>query len=213
MAIASDGNVTHSWRLDPLARSAAALAPAMKELLDQVRQSGQSIDYVAVADGPGSFTGLRIGVTSAKALAYALGCPVVAVDSLACLAAIPWSQRPGASHVAVALNAYRGQVFVADWTHQQWQQALRSGDFSSQSHVADIDSWLVSLGPLPADAIVAVEPCLVNKQYNRDVMAVGPSADWVARLAHVRAEHGHFTSPMNLLPRYLRDSAAEEKLR
>ena len=60
--------------LDPTRRSAQTLAPAIATLLDAVEWRPADVELVAVATGPGSFTGLRIGVTTAKAFAYAAGC-------------------------------------------------------------------------------------------------------------------------------------------
>ena len=67
---------------------------------------------VSVADGPGSFTGLRIGVTTAKTLCYALELPLVAIDSLAAIAATALHDHPAYERIWAVLNAYRGQVFL-----------------------------------------------------------------------------------------------------
>src|SRR5262245_56901299 len=67
-------------------RTAQVLAPAIQQLLIATEWSPKSIDPVAVTVGPGSFTGLRIGVTTAKAIAYAVGADVLGVNTLEPLA-------------------------------------------------------------------------------------------------------------------------------
>src|SRR6185369_14233589 len=67
-------------------RTAQALAPSLKQLLAAVGWSPKDVEMVAVAIGPGSFTGLRIGVTTAKAFAYAVGAEVIGVNTLCALA-------------------------------------------------------------------------------------------------------------------------------
>ncbi|MEX0712672.1 MAG: tRNA (adenosine(37)-N6)-threonylcarbamoyltransferase complex dimerization subunit type 1 TsaB, partial [Pirellulales bacterium] len=64
--------------LEPSQRSAQSLAPAMRQLLEAVAWTPRDVQLVAVTLGPGSFTGLRVGVTTAKTFAYAVGAVVVA---------------------------------------------------------------------------------------------------------------------------------------
>src|SRR5215813_11089947 len=68
-------------------RTAQALAPALRSLLSEAGWRPDSVELVAVAVGPGSFTGLRIGVTTAKTLAYAVGCQAIGVHTLLAIAA------------------------------------------------------------------------------------------------------------------------------
>ncbi|MCC6126687.1 MAG: tRNA (adenosine(37)-N6)-threonylcarbamoyltransferase complex dimerization subunit type 1 TsaB [Pirellulales bacterium] len=85
---ASDGsNVLLELELNPQQRSARSLAPAVKSLLQQVGWRPADVQLVAVTVGPGSFTGLRVGVTTAKTFAYAAGAEIVAIDTLETIAA------------------------------------------------------------------------------------------------------------------------------
>ncbi|MGV3485108.1 MAG: tRNA (adenosine(37)-N6)-threonylcarbamoyltransferase complex dimerization subunit type 1 TsaB [Planctomycetaceae bacterium] len=197
--------------LDRQSRTAATISVALADLLEQVRAAGDSLDFIAVTDGPGSFTGLRIGVTTAKALAYALGCPIVAVDSLATLAFELWRRQPHATEVLVALNAYRGQLFAASWTREQWQAAMQSGDFTTQSEVVMNDRWDELVSQAATSCAIGAEPLIAERPPGGRVAAIEPTAVIVAQVADMIAKQGRFATPMHLLPRYLRDSAAEEK--
>lgn len=210
--MALGGKVIRYIPLDPQNRTAATISPALNSLLDDVRASNQPLDYIAVTDGPGSFTGLRIGVTTAKTLAYALGISIVAVDSLAVMARNLWDKSPDASEVMVAINAYRGQVFAANWTRQQWESAIYSGDFSTQSRVVIAGDWAKEVAAAQETCSIAAEPVVAAQFDHGRVLAIEPNAIDVAELGEQIASKGRFVSPMQLLPRYLRNSAAEEKL-
>jgi tRNA threonylcarbamoyladenosine biosynthesis protein TsaB len=70
-------HVAREWRLPEGARSARSLAPTIKQALAELAWQTADIDLIGVTTGPGSFTGLRVGVVMAKGLGFALGRPVV----------------------------------------------------------------------------------------------------------------------------------------
>lgn len=214
IALARGNEILHYIPLDRQRRTAATIGVSLSELLEEARCDKGSIDFVAVTDGPGSFTGLRIGVTTAKALAYALNCKIIAVDALACMAMQLWTANPTASRITTSLNAYRGQQFTATWTREQWTEATDvTGDFASQSGVVDSDHWSMLVEAAPNEHLFGAEAIVANRFTSGRVVAVEPNARDVAMLSFTIGSHERFASPMQLLPRYLRDSAAEEKLR
>ena len=73
--------------LDPARRSARTLAPGIRHLLADAGWTPRDVALVAVSIGPGSFTGLRLGVMTAKAFAYAVGAPVLGIGTLEVIAA------------------------------------------------------------------------------------------------------------------------------
>lgn len=93
----------HSTRLLPLARG----------LLSEANVGWQDIDRIAVGVGPGTFTGLRIGVASARGLAQSLGVDLVGVSSLRALAR---GAREDHDLVLAAIDARRGEVFLAAYS-------------------------------------------------------------------------------------------------
>ena len=215
MAVLRGQRIMREVNLSPDQRSASTLAPALKEILDWCKQEGCPPSMVSVADGPGSFTGLRIGVTTAKTLCYALQLPLVAVDSLAAIAAAALHEHSGCQHIWAVLNAYRGQVFVGKfdrctllpdpsvipmhWTahpgttqilpQEQWETQLKE---KLQTIAVTGDEK-----PLGARSVDALP---------RECDAIG-----VGLLAIRAASQQQFSDPMMLVPRYLKPSAAEEK--
>ena len=95
-----DVSVTHSERL----------LAAIDAVISDARWSPRDLQGLAVSVGPGSFTGLRVGISTVKGLALALGIPVAAVPSLDALAAaVPWASLP----VCPVLRARRQEVYAA----------------------------------------------------------------------------------------------------
>ncbi|HWP09361.1 MAG TPA: tRNA (adenosine(37)-N6)-threonylcarbamoyltransferase complex dimerization subunit type 1 TsaB [Polyangiaceae bacterium] len=104
------GTLAHE---EPSAHAERVLA-LVECLLGEVGWSRSSIDRVAVGIGPGSFTGLRVGIALAQGMALGLGRPIVGVGSLAALAAaVPRSEKR--TRIPV-LDARRGELFVAGYT-------------------------------------------------------------------------------------------------
>ena len=127
LAVLRGETVLQQRKLDSQHRAAAALAPALSELMRWCRDTQNRPQLVSIADGPGSFTGLRIGVTTAKTFSYATDLPVIAIDSLASIAAVTLLQEPDLETILVALDAYRGQVFMARFQRagcwSRWQKS------------------------------------------------------------------------------------------
>lgn len=96
-------------------RHTTRLLPLVTELLARSGQGWESVDRIAVGLGPGTFTGLRIGVASAQALARARGIPLLGVSTLASLALGAAGEAARAGSVVAVLDARRGEVFAAAW--------------------------------------------------------------------------------------------------
>ena len=115
----ADGTVLEA-RDDPPAGSrgdhAARVLPLLEQALDAGGVTWEDVERIAVGVGPGGFTGLRIGIATARALAQARGLPVAPVSSLAALAA----GADGADGaVAAVLDARRGEVFAGVWAGER----------------------------------------------------------------------------------------------
>jgi tRNA threonylcarbamoyladenosine biosynthesis protein TsaB len=94
---------------------ASRLLPLARELLDDARLRFADLDRIAVGIGPGTFTGLRIGVATARALAQAAGAELAAVSTLQALAAAADHDGP----VLAVLDARRGEAFAAAWRGEE----------------------------------------------------------------------------------------------
>ena len=194
---------------EPTQRSARALAPAVRKLMSEIGWSPGDVNLVAVTAGPGSFTGLRIGVTTAKTLAYALGAELVAVDTLDVLA----RQAPAeGSKLHTVLDAHRNELFAAMFhrsPHGRWER-------SRETHLIGVEAWLVAL----REGDVVTGP-VIGKLATRLPSGMSivppelrePNAGVVAELAAELHAAGRRDDLWKLIPWYGRLAAAEEKLR
>jgi len=110
-ALADGGEVLVYRPLNVSGSYADALLPVIQEMLAECGRSQRELDTIGVTVGPGSFTGVRIGVATAKGLAWGLGCRLVGVTSLAAMAGALLADYPDAEFAVPALDARRGEIF------------------------------------------------------------------------------------------------------
>lgn len=184
-------------------RSAQSLAPAIQTLLNENSVRAGDIDLVAVSIGPGSFTGLRVGVTTAKLFAWAVGAEVIGVNTLD---AIAFQAAAGDFPLHAAIDAHRKQVFTAYYD--------QPGFGAAQVRVVGVDDWL---GELAAGDTVASP--MAEKLKGRtppDVRLASPQvstpmATSIGEVGRRLFERGLREELLSLAPQYYRQSAAEEK--
>jgi tRNA threonylcarbamoyladenosine biosynthesis protein TsaB len=124
-AVALANGETRERRDDPAPgerpRHATRLLPMVAELLEEAGAGWDAVDRIAVGVGPGTFTGLRVGIATARALAQASGTPVVAISTLQALALNARAAPEPPAVVAAVLDARRGEVFAAAWAIERGQ--------------------------------------------------------------------------------------------
>jgi tRNA threonylcarbamoyladenosine biosynthesis protein TsaB len=109
---AADGTVTVERTWESRHRHGEELLARLDECLTEVGARRADLTAVVVGTGPGSFTGLRIGLATAKTIAYALSIPIVGVSSTLALAQAAATADPGLAHVTVALPAGAADRYV-----------------------------------------------------------------------------------------------------
>lgn len=209
VALFDNGQVLAEARLDPAEKSTRVLAPAIKRLLAEAGWKPAEINLVAVAVGPGSFTGLRVGVTTAKTFAYAVGAEVLGVTTLELIAsqALAGAQcKP----IAAAIDAQRGDVYTATF-HPLTELQFETIEPAAIRQSSD---WIAALPPGTFVTGPALEKLL--PQLPEGVAAASrehwfPLASTVGRLAASKYATGQRDDLWRLAPLYLRLSAAEEK--
>lgn len=92
---------------------AESLHVLINEMLTELNWAANKIDAVAVSAGPGSYTGLRIGISAAKGLCYALDVPLISVETLRLLSQHPQVQQSGADCYCPMIDARRNEVYTA----------------------------------------------------------------------------------------------------
>jgi tRNA threonylcarbamoyladenosine biosynthesis protein TsaB len=184
-------------------RTAQFLAPRLQEMLRALDWKPGDVELVAVTVGPGSFTGLRIGVTTAKTLAYAIGAQLIGVNTAEVIAQqLPIDGTP----LWAVMDAQRQELFAARFDAERnmigelqilsqsaWRNRLHSGD-------AVIGPGLKRLRVELPDDVRVVDESLWQLQ-----------ASTVGQLGWRDFSAGRRDDLWQLVPQYYRQSAAEEK--
>jgi tRNA threonylcarbamoyl adenosine modification protein YeaZ len=192
---ADDAEVPLSIETLAMARGhAESLLPLIERVIARVEGGFESIDRVAVTVGPGSYTGLRVGLSAARAIGLATGKPVVGVGTLSALLA-PLLAETVEGTIAAAIDARHGAVYV---------QALGSGEGLAPAHLAveAAAERLTGVGPvvIAGSGAPLLAAALAGHGVNARVAGIaGPDIAAVASL-------GLVADPAQALPRplYLR---------
>jgi len=211
---AIDGDRMAVRSLPTAGEHARLLAAAVEAVAAELGWRPAAAELVAVIRGPGSFTGLRVGVTTAKALCWAIGSRLLGVSSCEVIArgtaaAVERHDAP----VTIAFDAGRGEVFAAMVVPDQ---SSPSGWRTEAGRLAAADDWLAGMAP----ASIVSGPglaLLTDALADRPDLVVAPPAAWLpaiadlGRIALLRAAAGEANDPASLVPDYIRLSYADEK--
>lgn len=212
LAITSGERLLAEINLDVPGTPTEWLLPAIDDLLLKAGLTISRLDAIAVVKGPGSFTGLRVGLASAKGLAMAVGCPLLGVSSLHCLATqLPFVAMP----VCAVIDARKQEVYACLYQGEGgWLKPL------SAERVLTPDSLLDNLtGDIlfVGSGASAYRPLITRRMAERAHFAPAlfnhPRAGAAAILALAEWRAGSRMAPAQLLPEYLRLSEAELNLR
>jgi tRNA threonylcarbamoyladenosine biosynthesis protein TsaB len=182
-------------------------------MLDLLSRNGgwgpKDIKHIYVSAGPGSFTGLRIGITVAKTMALVGGAKIVAVPTARVLAE---NAPADAKHLIIVLDAKRDQIFTARFE--------RDAHGWLEREPAHLDSLTAMLARSPRPVFLLGEGIPYHEKFvpkDDPGVIVTPADRWLARAEAVAkigmtmAERGEFSDPFTLIPTYVRRPEAEEK--
>lgn len=204
LALRRDGRCVEECFLPELGRRhAQSLVPEAAALLRRNGLGARDIGLVAVSIGPGSFTGLRVGVTFAKTFAYATGARLAAIETFFAIA----GNTPAAPAVAVVADAQRGGLILGRYIRGTDGRFAREGELKlvlpdGVHHVL-----------APGDLLTGLAVERVAPDPSRDIAPPRfrrPRASTVARLGET-SSRDEDADPWTLEPLYVRKSAAEEK--
>jgi len=184
------------------------LLPHLTQLLQEARAELQSVSCILVAKGPGSFNGLRVGLSTAKGLAFSLNIPIIGVSSLALEA----YQHAGTDlPIAPVFNARRRDIATALYQKRdnKWQQLM-------PEHITTVDaldSEITEKTLFCGEYLPAIADELKKKLKDKAVIAPDKPrrAGLMAELAKERLEAGDYDSAATLQPLYLRRPAITQR--
>jgi tRNA threonylcarbamoyladenosine biosynthesis protein TsaB len=207
VALNEDDKLFLCKHLEPSQRSAQSLAPAIESILSEQGWEPNSVDLVGVTLGPGSFTGLRVGLATAKMFAYCVGADILGINTLDIIAARCPKEI---DQVNVAIDAQRRELVACRYSRNSDGRMVAD----SPVQLIGVDIWLESLpqgavisGPVldKFSAQIPESTQLVPKEYRT------PDASTLAHLAWLDYTAGRRDDLWQLVPLYSRLSAAEEK--
>ena len=213
-ALWAGGEVIAHRRIEAGGRHAETLVPMLREVAAEGGTRLAAVDRFAVTVGPGSFTGIRIGLATARGLALAGKRPLIGLSTLEVLAAgVPAAERQGT--VLAALDAGRGRLYVQLFGRSlgalSEPQALGAEALPGLVATAEGGGSLIVVGTGQAVALAALSPALDARP------ATGPptpDAGVLVRRAAAQAEakgEERVVSPVR--PLYLRDAGAKPRAR
>lgn len=210
VALCRGAEVLASYSFPEGARHARNLMPAIARVVDEGGARRSEVQAVAVSRGPGSFTGLRVGVTCAKTLAWSLGWQVVGVPSLE-VQVQNVAPRPGLL-ACPTLDARRDRVYgtLFRWDGGRWQDTTGVLILEPQ----DLASALPDGALLFGAGVAAYPDVFACGRFELGDPALGMGrAEQAARLGLRLLAEGQRDDPMSLVARYYRPTQAEEKVR
>jgi tRNA threonylcarbamoyladenosine biosynthesis protein TsaB len=203
LALTAGDQVLREYSLESHNSYLTRLMPGVAAILRDAGTAAADLAAVAVSVGPGNFTGLRIGLATAKTLAWSVGCPLVPVSTMEVLAAqVP--PQPGP--IGVVMDAKRREVF---WGRFQYSEgALQALEGPRRLPVGELAARLLAPLLLTGPGLETHREALTS-QLSPEIALAPPEARWpraatVARLARRRLEAGLTANPAQLTPTYLR---------
>lgn len=182
------------------------LVPLIKRMLDDLKIKASDIDLFAIAKGPGSFTGLRIGMTSLKAMAQSLDKPIIGISTLEGMAYSILNDN----YVLPIIDA-RGKRYFAGlykWNNRQLEMQFEEivEEEELQKIVQKLDKVIITgeaIDKLPLSIKEASNVRLAHPGLNNGISRN------IAVLAMRKFEKGEIDSTFDITPNYLRKSQAE----
>jgi tRNA threonylcarbamoyladenosine biosynthesis protein TsaB len=203
LALVAADRVLMEYTLESHGTYLTRLLPGVEALFSHTGRELAELAAVAVSLGPGNFTGLRIGLATAKTLAWSLGCPLVPVPTMEVLAAqFPFHPHP----IGVVLDAKRGEVFWGRFRCPEARPVIEEGPLrlALKDLLARLPFPLLLTGPGLEVHLAALAPNLNPEIALAPPELRLPRAPTLARLAHYRLEMGQTANPAQLVPTYLR---------
>lgn len=214
VAIVQDDNLIAEYTTNYKKTHSQTLLPMLDEVVRMTETDKKSFDLLAVAAGPGSFTGLRIGSATVKGLALVWDIPVVAVPTLEALAYNAWGSR---RIICPIMDARRRQVYTGLYRFDKDDKM----EVLMDQVPMDIDELIEVLGDRGEEVLFVGDGIDVYADTIRQKMTVPFSfapahmnkqrAGSVAVAAKKRYEEGIYTSGDDFAPEYLRQSQAERE--
>lgn len=173
----------------------------IEEVLLQSKHSYSELSAVAVSQGPGSYTGLRIGVSAAKGLCYALDIPMIAVDTLAILAEQVQIEE---GFIVPMIDARRMEVYSAVFNAKHKKVVETQAEIITIDSFKDYNDTIYFIG----DSSTKCKETLIKQNFVFKEEIIFPSSREMAKLSYEKYTNNDFVDVAYFEPLYLKDFIA-----
>jgi tRNA threonylcarbamoyl adenosine modification protein YeaZ len=206
LALVQDSEVLAelTWRCGQ--NHSTQLLPNLSHLLKQTEFSLQSASYIIVAKGPGSYNGLRVGISTAKGLAYSLSIPIISISTLEVEA---YQHADRGLPICPVFNAGREEIATARYQMKgnKWCQLAAEHITTVAILCSQINSKTVFCGEFVSSIAGQLRKELKQKAIIPSPAAGLRRASFLAELGLKRFKAGDYDNPATLQPLYLRGPA------
>jgi tRNA threonylcarbamoyladenosine biosynthesis protein TsaB len=208
VALAQANTLVAVRHLDQARRHARDLTPTVADLLREQGWRPRDLEGVIVSRGPGSYTGLRVGIISAKTLAFATGCVLLGIDTFHAIAL----QAPAeVLRLAVLADAQQDKIYVQTFRRTENgftpSDPLRVRPFAEWLADREPDSWVTGPGLHKWEKDIPAGIRVIETKFRE------PQPEALLRLGLARYQAEEQDDPSTLEPLYLRPSSAEQQWR
>lgn len=201
VALHDNGELLRVKEIDLPGAHSERLIGLIQELLEEKSLEGKDLSAVAVSEGPGSYTGLRIGVSSAKGLCFAWGIPLIGVSTLAALARGAKRKLNSSSIVVSMLDARRMEVYREIYDSNFNPISSLDAEVIDES---SFDSYLQKTEVIfIGDAVPKAKEVIINE--NAVFLEDRISAIQVGELAWIKYQKNEFENLAYFVPNYLKE--------
>ena len=204
VGLALDGTVVQERVCTEARQQASLTAPLVKEVLDAQGMGVKDCDAICVGSGPGSYTGLRVGVSTAKGLAFGAGKPLIAIGTLDILAQSVLAGPDQPSFIIPMIDARRMEVYTAVYSPSGEKLTPIQALVVEESSFAE----QLSAGPVLFVGDGALKCREVITHPNAQFREAAPLARYMAPLAQRAYDQGRFEDLAYFEPFYLKDFVA-----
>ena len=185
------------------------LLPNLAHLFDLTKSSPKSLAAIIVAKGPGSFNGLRVGISTAKGLAFSLGIPIIGINSLESAA---YQYAETGLPLCPIFNAGRGEIATATYRrkYKKWRQLVAEHITTIEQLCSQITLKTLFCGEHVPSITEQLITLLKEKAVIPSPLTDLKRASFLAELGRKRLNEGDTDDPATLQPIYLRRPAITE---
>lgn len=202
LTIARDGKPWFERRCDTAQNHAVQLPLFVDEAMEALNVSNEKLDAVAISAGPGSYTGLRIGASTAKGICYALKCPLISIDTLQIIAL---GAQATEGLVRPMIDARRMEVYSALYTHDGKRVCEPEALIIDEHSFADeLQKGIVTMCGNGAEKCVPV----IQHPNIRFVANIVPTANLMCQVAEQKYNEKAFEDVAYYEPFYLKEYMA-----